>query len=501
MMITGKSYIGKELSGKGSVHYRTFNSNEEKENHWDIVEVVKEEIDSALIKAKQAFLSLGKITQERRSAFLREIANQIDEHRNELYEVYMAESSLPRSRAEAELNRTINQLELFAEHIASDNYPETVRHSGVNDLKKTYLPLGPIAVFGSSNFPFAYSTIGGDSASALAAGCPVIVKAHPMHAGTGELVAKYVLIAAEKTGMPDGIFSNLNIRSHELGAYLVQHPEVKGVGFTGSLTGGRALFELAQKREVPIPFFAEMGSLNPVCIHPSALLNTDLIQNWAKAFARSISDGAGQFCTKPGLLFAIKGSALESFKMLLTEELERCGHHSMLHPELYNGFMNKLTEASQAGGNQVRMFEQNTSASSVPSFLLSCTSEQFLSNKDLRHEMFGPAAIVVECQDLTDMNNAIAVLDGQLTGTMLYSDTIDPGLRIIFETIKERVGRVIVNGVPTGVEVCEAMHHGGPYPATTDSRFTAVGTNAIRRWLRPIVYQNVPEELLPDELK
>ncbi len=499
-MITGKSNIGNKLSQSTENAYRTFNSLKGAENDWEIFEATKEEINEALILASSVSAAYAKTSYDKRAAFLKAIAHNLEVNRSELTRIFCLESSLPLDRANSELDRTILQLNLFAEYILSDTFPEVVKHKGTNDLRKTYFPLGPIVVFGSSNFPFAYSTIGGDSASALAAGCPVVVKSHPMHAGIGELIAQQVLEAAKATGMPDGIFSNLNIRSHESGGYLIKHPHVKGVGFTGSLRGGRALFDIAQQREVPIPFFAEMGSLNPVCIHPSAFGNRREIEQWASKYAVSIATGAGQFCTKPGLIISVKGDALEEFKQVLIRELEKLGSHAMLHPDLFSGFMKGVEQTSENVRVETLSGNISETASSVNSILFNCDAEYFINNPDLQHEMFGPASMIIACEDVKQMKEALSVLSGQLTGTLLYEGEAGADVKELFELIQARVGRIIINGVPTGVEVCEAMNHGGPYPATTDERFTAVGTNSIRRWLRPVVFQNVPEELLPPEL-
>lgn len=413
----------------------------------------------------------------------------------------MLESSLSESRANTELDRTIHQLRLFADWILSGRSKDIVLHKGTNDLRKTNLPIGPIAVFGSSNFPFTYSTIGGDAASALAAGCPVVVKAHPMHAATGEMVSKLVIDAAIETGMPDGVFSNLNIKSYELGAYLVQHDLIRGVGFTGSLIGGRALFDKVQMRRIPIPFFAEMGSVNPICIHSSALIDLNGIENWVSLIMRSISDGAGQFCTKPGLIFIVKGAGADEFKMRLAKELDKREVQSMLHPHIFENFSRRINDSADNTHVSQIAGRSNDLVSRVSSKLFVCTAQQYMLQEQLREETFGPSALIIECEDHQEMIRSLSVLEGQLTGTLIFQGDVTDEMKQLIESLSDIAGRVIVNGVPTGVEVCEAMHHGGPYPATTDSRFTAVGQHAIRRWLRPIVYQNVLEALLPTELR
>lgn len=494
-MITGKNYIGTELRASGKVQFETYNSLAGKSNEWKITEATFEEINEAVELASNSRRIFAKVPIEIRAGFLRMIASNLKSE-EELIRVYCAESSLDEVRAKAELNRTVNQLLMFADLVESKTFPEVRRHNGINDLRKTHLPLGPIAVFGSSNFPLAYSTVGGDTASALAAGCPVIVKAHPMHAGTGELVASCVVKAALYYNLPNGVFSNLNIRDHNLGAHLVQHDLLKGVGFTGSLKGGRALYNLTQLRHEPIPFFAEMGSLNPVCILPSALVKD--AEKWANEYANSITTNAGQFCTKPGLIFLSESDAAQAFIERLVEHVAKKAPNAMLHPTIRSGYRETTNDSLKFASPLLT--NQSNSASLEGATMMQCDYQDFMKRPELRREQFGPASLIIICKDLTEMMHAVESLDGQLTGTVLIGDSPEIEAEQFIEILAEKAGRIIVNGVPTGVEVCEATNHGGPYPASTDSRFTAVGTDAIKRWLRPVVYQNVPESYLPKEL-
>jgi NADP-dependent aldehyde dehydrogenase len=368
------------------------------------------------------------------------------------------------------------------------------------DLRKMNVALGPIVVFGASNFPLAFSTAGGDTAAALAAGCPVIVKSHPMHAGTGELVSSAIIKAAEKTGMPNGVFSNLNSSGIEVGQELVQNPNVKGVGFTGSIRGGRALFDLAGKRPEPIPVFAEMGSINPVVFLPEAL--NEKADDWAKTYAGSITLGAGQFCTNPGLLLGIKGAGLNQFGQTLAEEIVKVAPTCMLHPNIFGAYESGKAKAISQEGIEVLADYKDDSQDNYGRQIVSKVSgATFLENPTLHHEVFGPFSLLVACEDANQLEQILHKLEGQLTGTIVATDNELVSNSGIVSALQNRVGRIIFNGVPTGVEVCPSMQHGGPYPASTDARFTAVGVDSIKRWVRPFSFQAWPNNLLPDELK
>jgi len=369
-----------------------------------------------------------------------------------------------------------------------------------SDIRKMLIPLGPVVVFGASNFPLAYSTAGGDTAAALAAGCPVIVKSHPMHAGTGELVSQAIIKAAEKTGIPNGVFSNLNSSGIEVGVQLVKHSSVKAVGFTGSIRGGRALYDLASQREEPIPVFAEMGSVNPVVILPEALKNRG--EGLAKTYAGSITLGTGQFCTKPGLLLGIKGEALSSFIQNLSDKIIQIEPSCMLHPNIVGAYENNKAEAlSQSEITVTADYDVDVKDNYARQAITTVEGKTFLENTTLHQEVFGPYSIVVQCEDAKQLAIIVSKLEGQLTGTVIAESNEVDNYSNVISALQNRVGRIIYNGVPTGVEVCASMVHGGPYPASTDSRFTAVGIHSIKRWVRPFSYQDWPNSLLPEELK
>jgi NADP-dependent aldehyde dehydrogenase len=362
------------------------------------------------------------------------------------------------------------------------------------------VPLGPVVVFGASNFPLAFSTAGGDTAAALAAGCPVIVKSHPMHAGTGELVASAIIKAAETTGMPNGVFSNLNSSGIEVGGQLVKHPQVKAVGFTGSIKGGRALLDMAAQRDEPIPVLAEMGSINPVIMLPEAISNRT--EDLATMYAGSITVGSGQFCTNPGLLLGIKGESLSHFISLLSEEIVKINPSCMLHPNIIGAYeKNKQTAIDQEGLVVAADYGSEVSVNHARQAVVTVQGKTFLENPTLHHEVFGPFSMVVQCENAAELQAIISNLEGQLTGTIISDNNEIAKYPQLIAALQNRVGRIIFNGVPTGVEVCPSMHHGGPYPASTDSRFTSVGTQSIKRWVRPFSFQDWPDALLPNELK
>ncbi|WP_147676558.1 aldehyde dehydrogenase (NADP(+)) [Algibacter pacificus] len=507
-MITGKNYIGNQLSATGSTTFKTFNPLLNLENQWEITEASAEEVNEAVALARQAFHVYSKISGAKKGAFLRSIAKEIEALGDELLEVYSAESGLPKGRAMGERGRTIGQLLAFATHVEEGSWVEaSIDTAQPNrepipkvDLRKMYVALGPVAVFGASNFPLAFSTAGGDTASALAAGCPVIVKSHPMHAGTGELVASAILKAAKNTGMPNGVFSNLNSSGIKVGEMLVQHPGVKAVGFTGSIKGGRALFDLGAKREEPIPVFAEMGSINPVVLLPKSLKNR--AQNIAKTYAGSITLGAGQFCTNPGLILGIKSEELTQFINDLAEEIVKIEPSCMLHPNIIGAYeTNKAKALSQSELTVLFDYKNEVNANYGKQAVTTVEGDTFLKNTTLHQEVFGPYSLVVQCENKAQLETVISKLEGQLTGTLISDDDEITAYAEVVAALQSRVGRVIFNGVPTGVEVCASMQHGGPYPASTDSRFTAVGVDSIKRWVRPFSYQDWPNHLLPDELK
>ena len=507
-MITGKNYIGNNLSARGNKTYTTFNPQLNNENEFNFVEATPEEIDQAVQLAKNAYREFSGISGTRKAEFLNAIADEILALDDLLIKTYCSESGLPEGRAMGERGRTIGQLRSFAALVHQGSWVEASIDTSIPDrapipkpdLRKMLIPLGPVVVFGASNFPLAYSTAGGDTAAALAAGCPVIVKSHPMHAGTGELVASAIVKAADKTNMPNGVFSNLNSSGIEVGIALVKHPDVKAVGFTGSIRGGRALLDLASQREEPIPVFAEMGSVNPVVIMPEAVQQRG--GALANTYAGSITLGTGQFCTNPGLLLGVKGEALTSFIKNLSDAIVKIEPSCMLHPNIIGAYeSNRQKAVTQDGLQVVADYPTDVQPNYARQTVTTVEGKTFLENTTLHQEVFGPYSIIVQCEDIDQLEQIISKLEGQLTGTIIAEKNELSKYPGVVSALQNRVGRLIYNGVPTGVEVCPSMHHGGPYPASTDSRFTAVGIHSIKRWVRPISYQDWPNNLLPIELR
>jgi len=370
------------------------------------------------------------------------------------------------------------------------------------DLRQMLIPVGPVVIFGASNFPLAFSVPGGDTASALAAGNPVVVKAHPAHPGTSELIAKAFRKAIARSELPDGFFSMLHGVGHEVGISLVRHPQAEAVGFTGSLAGGRALLDEAGRRPRPIPVFAEMGSINPVFILPSAL--SGRASELAQALFQSMTLGVGQFCTNPGLLVTARSEGLEKFLAAMKTFASGAAPATMLHKGIQKAFDSSIARMDQIDG--VKRVARTVARpdplkTEVCATILTTDSATFLSNPDLSNEVFGPSTLVVVCETENELEAIARHLEGHLTATVLGGHDDLMRNQTLIRTLEKKVGRLIFNGVPTGVEVCSSMHHGGPYPATSDARATSVGTNAIRRFARPLCYQDFPQEALPPELK
>lgn len=467
-----------------------------------------ETIEKTMQASWNAFLSYRKYSLKQRAGFMRGIATQLEDIRSTVIPVAMEETHLPEGRLNGELSRTIFQLNNYAEAAEAGSWLEaridTVRDGNGSaprpDLRKMLVPLGPVVVFGASNFPFAYSTAGGDTACALAAGCPVIVKAHPAHAGTSELVAGAVLQAAGKLKMPEGVFAHIHGASFETGKALVTHPLTKAVGFTGSLAGGKALFDLAAQRKEPIPVFAEMGSVNPVFLLPGKLRKD--ARQVAEMYATSITQGVGQFCTNPGLLFGIESEELQTFTTTLAAKLREATPGTMLHTGIAKAFWEKRAHALDQQGVQMESTATIEAAGNqgTPT-LASASAVAFLNNPVLHQEIFGPYSLLIKCRDAGEMLDCIGRTEGQLTTTLMASEEDMVEYADIADAARELSGRLIMNGVPTGVAVCLAMQHGGPYPATTDSRFTSVGADGIKRFARPLCFQNFSDAFLPPELQ
>lgn len=502
--------IGTTYSRKGTTEFRTFNPITNQPTPWSFANATPEEASLATQKAAAAFAPFQSLSLKKRATFLRAIASEILALGDPLLEVYCEETGLARGRAEGERARTLFQLETFAQALDKGQYLEAVIDLGDPnrtpqpkvDLRKMNIPIGPIVVFGASNFPLAYSTAGGDTASALACGCPVVVKGHPMHAATGALVASAILKAAQNTEMPEGVFSNLNSNTYELGKQLVLDPAIKGVGFTGSIAGGTALYQLAQSRKVPIPVFAEMGSVNPVVVLPEAIENADSRSQWAKTYAGSITLGSGQFCTNPGLIFCLEGPHTQDFIDQLAMAFSEISPTSMLHPNIHEAYSSGVTEIAA----HAKLLAQTAPTAGKHAnvgigAIYEIDGATFQKYPRVHEEVFGPLSVVVRVESEAELHTLIREIDGQLTASVLGKETTIGKYTGIFKALEQRVGRLIFNGVPTGVEVSAAMQHGGPFPASTDARFTAVGESAMRRWLRPISYQNYANEMLPQALQ
>jgi alpha-ketoglutaric semialdehyde dehydrogenase len=465
------------------------------------------EIDEAMSIAHIASQEFSKFSLKQRAGFMKTIAHDLENSGTQLISTAMEETNLPEGRLQSERARTVFQLNSYADACENANWMEVridtgdpKRNPPKPDLRKMMVPTGPVVVFGSSNFPFAYSTAGGDTACAFAAGCPVIVKAHPAHSNTSQLVADIILNAAKKCNMPKGIFSHIHGAGIETGRQLVQHPHTKAVGFTGSFAGGKQLFDWGNQRKIPIPVFAEMGSVNPVFLLPEKLKNSH--EEIAGMYAGSITLGVGQFCTNPGLIIGIKSDGLDKFISVLGQKIKEISPGTMLHPGIAKAFNEKRQKALEQKGVHEVAESQIAAKQNEGSPTIATTSGQiFLKNPLLHEEVFGPYSLIVECENNDELLMVAKALEGQLTATVMA--TIDD-LRqneSLVDAIKNICGRFIYNGVPTGVEVCLSMQHGGPFPATTDNRFTSVGADGIKRFVRPVAFQNWPNELLPDELK
>ncbi|HSU50262.1 MAG TPA: aldehyde dehydrogenase (NADP(+)), partial [Segetibacter sp.] len=415
---------------------------------------------------------------------------------------------LPEARITGERGRTVGQLKLFAQLLREGSWVDArIDHADPDrkplpkiDLRSMQKALGPVGVFGASNFPLAFSVAGGDTVSALAAGCPVVFKAHPAHPGTSELVGLAIQRAAQKTGMPEGVFSMVNGRSTEVGMALVRHPLIKAIGFTGSFFGGKALFDEANKRTEPIPVYAEMGSTNPVFILPGALAESR--EKIAQELAASVTLGVGQFCTNPGLVFIQQSENENQFREDLSKQVKELTSGVMLTSGIKNNFQKGIEKLIGVNGVEVLATgkSEGEGARGTP-HLLHAAASLFLEKHELEEEVFGPSTLAITANDKQELLRAAKQLGGHITATIIGTEKDLQEYSELINVLEQKVGRLLINGYPTGVEVCHSMVHGGPYPATTDSRTTSVGTLAIHRFTRPVCYQNFPQSLLPSELK
>jgi alpha-ketoglutaric semialdehyde dehydrogenase len=509
-IVAGRSIIGFSIANKGTESARAINPSTGQELDPPIFSATREEVEQAASLSQQAFLEYSQKSGKERARFLYEIADQIESLGDALTQRAMQETGLPEARIKGETARTTGQLRLFASLAEEGSWVQARIDTAIPDrqplpkpdVRSMLRPLGPVVVFAASNFPLAFSTAGGDTASALAAGCPVIVKAHSSHPGTAEFIAQAVRGAAERTGMPDGVFSLLFGGGRTVGSALVSHPAVKAVGFTGSTAGGTALMKLASERPEPIPVYAEMGSVNPVVMLPRALeANTDDI---ASGLHVSATMGVGQFCTNPGIVLVERSETGDQFVQAFTEKMRETADQVMLNAsirEAYAEGVAKLHNNAQVETLVSRSPSSSKSACLGSTAVFSAEAQAFLEDDSLSEEIFGPGTTLIRWSDKSELLRLLEKFEGQLTGTIHGTDEDLANFPEAIAILERKVGRIVYNGFPTGVEVCHSMVHGGPFPATSDGRSTSVGTHAITRFARLIAYQASPQDRLPDELK
>lgn len=508
MQLSGNLLIGEQavFGGNGTFKAVSASTNENQEPAFGGATLV--DLERACALAWAAFDVYRETLPEARAAFLEAIAQNILDIGDNLIERCMMETGLPRARLEGERGRTVGQLRMFAEVVRNGDYigaridpalPVRKPMPRV-DLRLRHIGVGPVAVFGASNFPLAFSVAGGDTASALAAGCPVIVKAHSAHPGTSEFVGRAVQKAVMDCGMPEGTFSLLFDSGREIGQGLVKDHRIKAVGFTGSRGGGAALMTLAAARAEPIPVYAEMSSINPVLLFPGALKQRG--EAIANAFVQSLVMGAGQFCTNPGLVLAVDGPELEAFIAVASTTLEKVAPQTMLTPGIHNAYVGAVKKAEEQPEVTVaaRGAEENAENQGRAALFVT-TAAAFHNNHALQEEIFGASSLVVRCPTVDVMLELIESLDGQLTSALHIDEADYAVAKRLLPALERRTGRILVNGFGTGVEVGHAMVHGGPFPSTADGRSTSVGSLAINRFLRPVSYQDVPDVLLPEALR
>lgn len=474
------------------------------------LEAGPDEADAALRAAAEAFESYRALPAADRARFLRRIATEIEALGDALLQRTMQETGLPEARLAGERARTTNQLRMFADllddgswlGIRIDRGDPTRQPLPKPDLRRTVLPLGPVVVFGASNFPYAFSTAGGDTASALAAGCPVVVKGHPAHPGTSAMIAGAVAAAAQACGIHPGVFGHLQGTSHELGRALVTHDLTAAVGFTGSLRAGRALFDAAASRSVPIPVYAEMGSVNPVFVLPGAL--AERAETIAAGLVASTTLGVGQFCTNPGLVFTVDGDGAQRLLEAAAGAVRGVEPGTMLYAGVCSAFRDGVESLAALPGVEVvgrSATDPDPDGNEADAWVLTTDAATFAADATLAHEVFGPATLVVRAPDVDTLIDLARGLDGQLTASVHATDDDLAQHGSLVRALERIAGRLVFNGYPTGVEVTHAMHHGGPYPAATDVRSTSVGTAALERFVRPVCFQDAPVAVLPPELR
>lgn len=508
-MISGQNLVGGRWSAQGYEAFTSVDPRTKAASSVQFLNATDDEIDLAVREAARAFKTMRLAPAAVRAAFLESVADEIEKLGAELIKMADAETGLGQPRLEGERGRTTSQLRLFAHLLREGSFVEAIIDTAIPDrtpaprpdIRRMLIPLGPVAVFGASNFPLAFSVAGGDTASAFAAGCPVIVKAHPGHPGTSELVARAILAAGEQHGLPPGFFSMLQGDTVRVGQTLVEHPQLEAVGFTGSLRGGRALFDTAAKRPRPIPVYAEMGSTNPIVISPQALASRG--DDIAVGLVNSVTLGCGQFCTKPGLVFVVDNATSKAFIARVAELMAQRQPGVLLNQAVLS-HLSAAVEHTRATGSVSEWTASDTAPSdgySFPTTVFKTTAEQFTRDASLQTEHFGPVTMFVTCPTPDALLEAVESLHGNLTATV-HSEARETAFTSeLFSRLREKAGRLIWNGFPTGVEVGYAMQHGGPYPATTAPQTTSVGVTAIKRFLRPVAFQNLPDSLLPEALQ
>ena len=508
MEFTGKNIIGSKLVATGTSTFYGEEPVTGRKLEPAFTEATVQEVDQAVQKAGEAFQVYRKKSGKERAAFLEAIADEIMAIGDPLIKRCMQESGLPEGRLTGERGRTVNQLKLFATLLREGSWVDARIDPALPDrtplprpdIRSMHKALGPVGVFGASNFPLAFSVAGGDTASALAAGCTVVVKAHPAHPGTCELVGLAIQRAVQKCGMPEGTFSMVNGRSTDVGLALVRHPLITAIGFTGSFRGGKALFDEAARRPVPIPVYAEMGSTNPLFILPGALKERK--EAIAKDLSASVTLGTGQFCTNPGLTFLLQSEEEKAFKALLTGAINAINAGPMLTAGILNAYNTGIdTLAGKKGVTTLAKGKKEGEGFYATAHVLQADLEAFRADHGLEEEVFGPSTLAITAKTKEDLFAAVDNLKGHLTATLIGTDQDLTEYAGLIEKLELKVGRIIINGYPTGVEVCHAMVHGGPYPATSNSSTTSVGTAAITRFTRPVCYQGFSDALLPEELK
>jgi len=508
MELTGKNFIGNDRSGFGEVTFQAIDPVNGETMLPVFHEATLGEVDTAVQKAELAFQEYRKKNGMEKARFLRQIGDEIVNLGEELIERCCRETGLPEARIQGERGRTVNQLKLFADLIEEGSWvnaridtSETERKPNPKpDIRSFQMGLGPVGIFGASNFPLAFSVAGGDAASALAAGCTIVVKAHPAHAGTCELIANAIRSAIDKTKMPDGTFSMVHGHSVEVGMHIVKHPFIKAIGFTGSFKGGKAIYDAAVRRPVPIPVYAEMGSVNPVFVLPGAMV--EMKETIAEGFVASVTLGVGQFCTNPGLIAYERSEDGTKLQQAVADRIKKIETGTMLTSQIQKAYESGIANMRKQLG--VKVLAQGLLKEKVNGgtpYFLQVDSKNFLSNNQLQEEVFGPSTLAIAAEHKTDLIEVAHKLKGHLTATLFATDDDLKNYNNLITILERKVGRLIINGFPTGVEVCHAMIHGGPFPATTNSQSTSVGTSAIYRFTRPVSYQNFPDSLLPAELK